>query len=236
MKRFALTALMTLGLASPALAQSPNVSTPNSIVTQGEAILKRAPDRAWVSVSTETRDPKAAEARRRNADAMTAVQSALKAAGVSSSAIRTTGFSVTPEFDWNDGRSILRGYVARNQVEVRVDDLDRLSAVLDAVNAPKNVAISVTGPRFDLKDERSVRNEALKAAVEDALSRAEAIASGAKRTVGPILRIEEQNALSMPPRPMPMMRMAAAEAQSSTPVNPGEIEVAAQVTLTVEIR
>jgi uncharacterized protein YggE len=226
---------MALLLAGgPAFAQTP-VPTPPVIVTQGEATLKRAPDQAWITVATETRGPRAAEARRQNAEAMTAVQSALKGAGISGNALRTTGFAVSPEFDWNDGRSTLRGYVVRNQVEVRVDNLDRLSDVLDAVTAPRNVAISVQGPRFALKDEREARNDALRAAVEDALSRAAAIAAGAKRSVGPVVRIDDQGG-GMPP-PMPIaLRMGAAQAEASTPITPGEIEVQARVTVTVEIR
>ena len=235
MTRHALVA-MALGLvASPVLAQ---VAAPQAsvIVTQGEAVVKRAPDRAWLTVAAETRDPRAAEARTRNAEAMTAVQAALKGAGVQADALRTTGFAVSPEFDWNNGRSILRGYVVRNQIEVRVDNLERLSDVIDAVNAPKNVAISIHGPRFDLKDESAARHQALAAAVDDALARAKALAAAAKRTIGAVVRIDEQSVGSMPP-PQPIaLRMGVAAAESApTPVSPGEIEVHARVSVTVEI-
>jgi uncharacterized protein YggE len=197
--------------------------------------VKRAPDRAWLTVATEARDPRAAEARKRNAEAMTTVQATLKSAGVPGEALRTTGVSVSPEYDYNNGRSTLRGYVARNQVEVRVDSLDRLSDIIDAVNAPKTIAISIQGPRFDLKDERGARNEALRAAVEDALARAQAVAAGAKRPLGSVIRIEESSTTSTPP-PVPMMRMAAAPvAEASTPISTGEIEVQARVTVTVEL-
>jgi uncharacterized protein len=235
MIRILLALVVTMGLVPSAVAQSPATQTP-TIVTQGDATVKRAPDRAWVTVATETRDVKAAEARRRNAEAMTAVQVALKTAGVRADAIRTTGYALSPEFDWNDGRSILRGYVVRNQVEVRVDELEKLSDVLDAVNSPKNVAISVIGPRFDLKDDKAAENEALRLAVEVALSRAQAIAAGAKRSVGQIVRIEEHNVSPVVPRPPVMAMRAQAAAEPATPITPGEIEVHAQVTLTVELR
>ena len=234
MTRLVLAACLLLSNAGGVAAQVPAPLT-NVIVTQGEATLKRAPDRAWLTVSTEARDPRATEARTKNAEAMTIVQAALKGAGVSADALRTTAVSVSPEFDYNNGRSTLRGYVARNQIEVRVDTLDRLSDIIDAVNAPKTVAISVNGPRFDLKDERAARNEALRAAVEDAMSRAQAIAAGAKRSLGAIIRIDEGSSGSMPP-PMPMMRMSAAQATDpSTPITPGEIEVQARVSVTVEL-
>jgi uncharacterized protein YggE len=238
MSRLIVVAALVMALQpSPAIAQTPSLQPP-VIVTQGEATLKRAPDRAWVTVATETRDVKAAEARKRNAEAMTSAQGALKGAGVRPDAIRTTGYSLSPEFDWNDGRSILRGYVVRNQIEVRVDDLDRLADVLDAVNAARNVAISVTGPRFDLKDENAAQSEALRAAVEVALTRAQAIAAGAKRSLGQILRIEERGQGPIVPRPpMPMaMRSTVGQAEVATPITPGEIEVRAEVTVTVEIK
>jgi uncharacterized protein YggE len=228
---------MAIGLlmssVMPAAAQVPGPVS-NVIVTQGEAVVKRAADRAWLTVSTEARDPNAATARKRNADAMTTVQAALKGAGLPADALRTTAVSVSPEFDYNNGRSTLRGYVARNQVEVRVDDLDRLSEVIDAVTAPKTIAVSVQGPRFDLKDERAARNEAIRLAVEDAMSRAQAAAAGAKRSLGAIVRIDEASPSAAPP-PMPMMRMSAAAAETATPITAGEIEVQGRVTVTVEI-
>jgi uncharacterized protein YggE len=227
-------ALAFLVAGLPAGAQAPTPPTP-VIVTQGEAVVKRAPDRAWITVATETRDPRAAEARRRNAEAMTAVQATLKGAGVPANAIRTTGFAISPEFDYNDGRSILRGYVVRNQVEVRVDNLDRLSEILDAVNVSRNVAISVSGPRFDLKDERDARHEALVAAVEDAMARARALAAGAKRALGPVIRIDEQSVGSPPPPPMAFRMGAVASEAAPTPVTPGDIEIQARVSLTVEL-
>jgi uncharacterized protein YggE len=187
-------------------------------------------------VATETRDARSTEARRKNADAMTVVQNALRNGGVRSDAIRTTGFSLSPEMDWNDGRGVVRGYVARNQVEVRIDDLDKLSDVLDGINATRNAALSISGPRFELKDERAAQNEALRLAVEAALARAQAIAAGAKRGLGEIVRIEEQGAGPIVAKPMQTMRMSTAPADAATPITPGEIEIRAQVSLTVQLR
>ena len=90
----------------------------------------------------------------------------------------------------------MRGYIVRNQIEVRVDDLDKLGAVIDAAGA--SGATSIAGLRFDLKDRAVVERDALRLAVEDAMARARAIAAGAKATLGPILRIEEQGEMHEP--------------------------------------
>src|SRR5688572_30439184 len=155
----ALVALVALG--TPARAQTPQLpSTTPVVVTRGEATVKRAPDRAWLTVATETRDAKAEEARRKAAEVMTDVQSALRRAGVPGDAMRTTGFSLTPEINYNNGRGEIRGYVVRNRVEVRVDDLERLGTILDAAQTRSATGLSIIGPRFDLKNEREAQNEA----------------------------------------------------------------------------
>ncbi len=236
MRATLLAAALTMISSSIALAQTSAPASSAVIVTQGSAVVKRAPDRAWISVATETREPKAADARRRGAEAMTAVQSALKAAGVASDAIRTTGYSLAPDEDWNAGRRTVKGYLVRNQIEVRIDDLDKLGDVLDAADSAKSTTLTVSGPRFDLKDSNAAEAEALRLAVEDGMGRARAIATGAKRTLGGIVKIEEQGGHVGPP-PMPMFRTTMADAsQAPTPITPGEIEVRAQVTLTVEVR
>ncbi len=230
--------LLLIALLTPvATSVAQTISSPPVIVTQGEAVLKRAPDQAWLTVATEQRESQPTEARRKGAEAMTAVQAALKRAGVPGDAIRTTSFSLSPDVEWVGGRSTIRGYVMRNQIEVRVDNLERLPAVIDAVNSPKAAGLSIVGPRFDLKNRRAAENEALQRAVELALERAQAIAAGARRTVGPIARIEAHAVDGMPPRPMLMTQsMGTARQETATPITPGEIEIRAVATVTVEIR
>jgi uncharacterized protein YggE len=90
--------------------------------------------------------------------------------------------------------------------------------------------------RFELKDRAGAEREALRLAVMDARGRADAAASGAGRTVDRVLKIEDQRQIVVPPpRPM-MMTRAVAEAAPDTPLEPGAIEIRAQVTLTVSIK
>jgi uncharacterized protein YggE len=233
----AAAALVASAPAADARQVAPPVPT---VVTAGEAVVKRAPDRAWVLVATDAHAPKPVDARRLGAQAMTDVQAALKATGLAADAIRTVAYSLQPETTWNNGRATVTGYVAHNQIEVRVDDLDRLPDVLDAANTPKNVSLTVDGPRFDLKDRETVERQVLSAAVENAMARARAMAEGAKVTLGAIQSIENQTPPSEPTR-MPMARLmgpagGAGGAVPATPVTPGEIEIVARVTVSIAIR
>jgi uncharacterized protein YggE len=223
-----------LGTAVPASAQEPSTSAVPAIVTTGEAVVRRAPDRAFLvaSVETRARDPK--EAQTQNAKAMSAVQARVASAGIPKEAVRTLGYNIQQEFDFTNGRRVPRGYVARNAVEVRVDALESLGELLDAV--VQAGATSIGGIRFDLRDRAGAEREALRLAVADARARAEAAASGVGRTIDRVLRIDDTRREIPRPVPMAMMAREVAQADAATPVEAGEIEIRAQATLTVSIK
>ena len=228
-------ALLVLAFSAPAAAQTPAAPAPAVIVTNGEGLVKRAPDRAWVTIGAESRARTAAEAQRLNTDAMTAVTERIKAAGIPADAIQTTGYNLQPEFDYVNGKQTLRGYVARNQVQVRVDTLTKTGDVISAAVATG--ATNVSGVRFDLKDRDAVERDALRLAVQDARQRANYAATGAGVTIDRVIRVEEQREMIDGPRPMQMnMAMVRQDSAQAVPLEAGEIEVRVRVTLTVAIR
>jgi uncharacterized protein YggE len=201
------------------------------IATQGRATVRKAPDRAFLVLATETRAPQPADAQRRNAELMTAVQDKMKGQ-LPADAIRTIAYSIQEEYDFADGRRVPRGYVVSNTIEVRVDDLQRLGALIDL--AVGSGATTVSQIRFDLKEREAAEREALRQAVANAWARAEAAAAGANVQISGVLRIEEHG----PVMPMPVMQrtMVMESRAAETPIQPGEIEIEAAVTLTAGIR
>src|SRR4051794_29599930 len=114
MRQFTVGAALASALAAvPAVAQDPTPQIP-SIVTAGEASVRRAPDLAFVTVAVETRAKSPRDAQRQNADAMTAVQQRISGSGIPRDAVRTTGYVIQQEFDYSNGRRTPREYVARN--------------------------------------------------------------------------------------------------------------------------
>ena len=233
-----LTALSASASAEAAAGQAQTAQPPAApstpvVVTTGVGIVKRAPDRAWVTVTAESRAKTPQEAQKLNAAAMSSVLQKLKGAGIADEAIQTAEYDLQPQYDYNDGRQTLRGYVARNSLDVRVDALPKLGEIIDL--AVGSGATTISGVRFDLKDRSAIEREALRLAVADARRRAEAAAEGADMKVAGIIRIEEHTATVMPPRPVMAMRAEAAQ-QPTTPVAPGELEVRASVTVTSALR
>jgi uncharacterized protein len=235
-KRFMLfSCLVLLMTGSAGAQQTPRQDSVPVVVTAGEGIVNTVPDRAWVTVMAESRASNPREAQKLNAQAMAAVMQKIKALGLTDDAIRTRAYDLQPEFDYKDGRQTLRGYVARNSVEVRLDDLARIGEVIDV--AVSSGATNVSGVRFDLKNREEVEREALRRAVADARARADAAAAGAGMTVGGVLRIDEQRAGIPPPQPL-MARMGVTEmaADAAPPISPGEYQVRVTVTLTAAIK
>jgi uncharacterized protein YggE len=226
--RFLAAALVVL---SPVAASAQQPAPPRDqpvVVTSGDGVVQAVPDRAWIGVTAESRAANPREAQRKNAEAMKPVQDRLRAAGIPEDAIKTTVYDLQPDWDYSNNRRVLKGYVARNSIDVRIDNIDRVGELLDIVVAAG--ATSVDNIRFDLKDRERVEREALRMAVADARARATAAAAGAGLSVDRVLRIDEQGVSSPPPRPL--FREAAAAAQAAPPIQAGEMEIRAHVTLT----
>ena len=232
MSRVILAALLVAGSSVAAAAAQEAL---NVVVTTGEAVVQRAPDRAFVTIASEARARNSRDAQRQNAETMAAVQQRLTQAGIAKDAVRTLGVDLQQEFDFPQGRRVPREYVARNTIEVRVDDLAHVGDVLDV--AVQAGATSTGAVRFDLRDRSGAEREALRLAVADARARADAAAAGAGRTIDRIVKVEDsrENAIIVP-RAM-ISTMARAEAAAPpTPVEAGTIEIRARVTLTAAMK
>ena len=224
--------LAALLLTLPAAAQPRIEPSEPTVAAGGDAIVRRAPDQAFVTVATESRAPRPEAAQQANARAMETVRQQLRDLKIPDEAIQTVSFNLREESDYVDGRRVPRGYVVTNAIEVRVDDLTRLGRLVDEV--VEAGATSVSGIRFELKDREGAEREALRQAVEDARARAEALAAGAGLRIVRVQSIMDQGVDQTPP-PMPMMRMEMRADAAETPMAPGEIEIRASVRLTAVV-
>lgn len=244
-----LLALALVAVATSAAAQTPPTpptqptppASSSFVVARGTATITLAPDQAWLNLSVQTRDPKGPEARRLAATAMTSVMATLKSTGLAADAVKTIGYSLNPDYEYPNGRQRLRGFVVNNQLQIRIDDIDKVAEVIDAATSltlPASSSVSVGGLRFDVKSRKAAERDALRMAVEDALASARAMAEGARSSIGRVLVITEGvNDSPELYKPMPaMMAGRAGDVAVSTPIEAGDIEIRAWVSVSVEIR
>jgi uncharacterized protein YggE len=188
-----------------------------------------APDMASISTGVVTEAPTAAEAMRMNRERMTQVIAALRRQGIEAKDIQTSGLSLQAQYTYRENLPpLLRGYQASNQVTVTVYALDRLGAAVDAVVA--SGANQVNGISFGLRDPQAAEDAARLEAVARLKAKADLYARATGMRLVGLRSLTEGGGYTAPP-PMPMYRMAAAEAaDASTPVAAG------QLTLRIEVQ
>ncbi len=186
-------------------------------------------DRARIVLAVETVGATAGEASTANAEAMQRVLASVRGPAGPGARIETSGYSLAPRYRQGlqrDEAPQIVGYRASNQLEVVLDEVDRMSGVLDA--ALEAGANRVAGLSFFASDTDAARLEALRQATDRARTEAEAVA-GALGMI--LLSPETVQVSSTRPVFQPEMRAMAMQA-ADTPVEPGTQTVQANVTIT----
>ncbi|CUH76492.1 SIMPL domain-containing protein [Tropicibacter naphthalenivorans] len=215
-----LSLCLALGAALPALAD------PATLTVTGQGRIAATPDMATVSLGVEYTAAEPLLAVNQTSEAVDAIMAKLTEMGIAPRDMQTANLSVGEV--WNrtaSGDNEVSGYRASNLLRVRVRDLDGLGEILQTVL--ESGANDLSGLSFGLTDPRPVEDKARRAAVADALAKAQLYAEAAGMPLGPILSIEEGGSL-------PEFRYTSArsvEAMADVPVAAGETVVSDSVTV-----
>jgi uncharacterized protein YggE len=259
MKRLAWLALAASSmLAAPAHAQQ----SPMPVIAPGNALLTvsaegrslRAPELAVFNSGVTSQGRSAGEALAENSRAMTKVIAALKGAGIAERDIQTSNLSVNPIYSDPNRDAMLAarvngtpyvppeqqlqkivGYTVSNNVSVRQRKLGDYGKVIDTlVSAGAN---QVNGPAFQMDDADPALDEARLEAMKKARARADLYARAAGLRVLRIVSISESGGYYGPPQVMFQRGESAAMAAPPppAPVQPGELQLTANVTVLFEL-
>ena len=225
MKLLVALALAVALLAGGADAATTTAAGDDTVTVQGTGTVSAVPDQAEFDFTVQTKGATAAAALSRNATDTKAVIDAVEGAGVAAANIQTTQVSLDPVMS-NDGTSIV-GYTASDSIAVTKLAIAKAGAIVDAaVGAGAN---GVSGPSLTLSGRDALYDSALKAAVAQAKTKAQALADAAGRTLGGVVSIVEGGSQA----PLPFAVGAAAK--DSTPIQPGTEDVQATVTVTYSL-
>ena len=208
----------------------------HSIRASGEATVRAKPDRAQISIGVVTQAPTAQAASAQNATQTAAVLDAVKRALGANGEIKTSGYSISPQYQYTNGRPPkITGYQANNSVLATVNDLSLTGKVIDA--ASDAGANNITGISFSLRDDNAIRAQALAEAALKARSAAEAIAKALNVRITRVLEADTTEAPVVRPMNKAFAMMAEGAApRAPTPIEPGDLDVRASVTVTFEVQ
>lgn len=215
-------------------------TTKSSLFTvQGTGEATAVPDTALVTLGVNREGATVEIAQKGVNEVINKITADLKALGIEEKNIKTTNYSVNPNYDFTGGRQVARGYTVDANVEVRVKPVETANKAIDAATAAG--ATQVGGVTFVLADEdqKKAEDEARKEAIAEAKEKAQSLADAAGIKLGRIIDVQETSGGF----PQPMLYRTAelkldsamgGEAMPATELNPGENKISITVSLSYE--
>lgn len=239
-----LAGMTAAGIASaqmpgPMPGPMPRMEMPRTISVSGTGTVDATPDIARLSLAVQRRDVSMQVARDETVRVSKAFLALCKKLGIPENKIRTSGLTINPEYRWDEktNQQVFTGYFVQRQLQVEINDLDKLGNVIEgAIDAGVN---EVSPPALDSSKAKELNRDALAAATADAKANAERIASSLGVKLGSVRTVVAGG--SMPP-PMPMQEvrlMSAAPmadmAGKAANYVPGEISFEGRVDATFDV-
>ena len=218
---------------SQTTAQQTDSKRLTKVMVSGDSIIQAQPDTAILVLSVVTQGKRAIDAQQENAAKSDAVVRVLKGAAGPGAEVKTSGYSLQPQRVYKENQPpTITGYEARNSVTITTSDLTRLGALIDAAaNAGVN---DVGGISFTLRQDRTARDEALRQATKEAVSKAQVIAQALGGRVVRIVEVQEEG-YQRPPQPVYRVEAMADRAAATTPVEVGSLDITSKVQLIAEV-
>lgn len=213
-------------------------SMPRTVSVSGTGTIDATPDIARLSLAVQRRDASMQAARDDTIRVSKAFLALCTRLGIKESKIRTSGLTIQPEYRWDekDNKQVFTGYFVQRQLQVEINDIDKLGDVIEgAIDAGVN---EVSPPQLDSSKRKELNRDALAAATEDAKANAERIATSLGVKLGAVRTVVAGGA-APPPMPMQEMRMQAmAMSDASGKVSnyvPGDISFESRVEATFDL-
>ena len=211
----ALSLALILGLTgcgASVSAAAPAAEGAAVITVSASGSVRLVPDKASVSFGVTTQAASAEEAQRLNGESVDRVIAVLTGRGVEEKSIRTSGYSLYPQYDWSEGgEQRIIGYNVTTSLSVQ----DRLCSGYD-----------------------EAYRQALAQAVAAAKDKAEALAAAAGKKLGePVSVTEGWQDSSARYNRAGGFELAKADAAAAMPdFRPGESEITANVTVSYQMK
>lgn len=191
---------------------------------EGKGSIKVQPDTAVVNLGVVTEDKQLEYAQEENTKKVTEVLNTLRRMGVSQKDIETQSYIIDPQYDYVDGKQVFRGYKVLHSLQVTVRDVDKIGEIIDkAVESGANIVNRIN---FTVSEPSKLYQQALKAAIDDALVKAITIGKKLKICVSqvPVNIVEKGYKTGVP-----FETTFSKAPEIVTPIQPGQIDITAWI-------
>ncbi|ADL42260.1 protein of unknown function DUF541 [Caldicellulosiruptor obsidiansis OB47] len=210
-------------------ASSASSQPKTEITVKGQASVYVEPDIAILTFGVLSEDVSADVAYSQTSAKINKTIEAVKRLGIDSKDIKTLRINVYPKYSYNkdNGTSKIVGFYASTDLTITVRNLFIVGKVIDI--AFKNGVNTFSNLTFDISNSSPYYNQALSKALENAKQKAATIAKGLGISLGKPKSVTENSYVNTPP--IVYYKAEAMTSSTSTQIQPGTIEIKAEVTL-----
>lgn len=231
LKKISLIMVVLLIMVVPAFAKEAPAGT--VVQVNGSSEKQIDPDVAKIYISVNTLNTNIQKAKDNNTFNMDKVLSALKEQSVTDRDIKTDTYQIEPVYDYEkNSMPTLKGYRVTNRIEVTTAVEKVGILVNEATNAGANEISSI---RFEAKNAKDIKNEALEDAVKDAMKKANVIAGALNKKIARVTMVNESGVYYHPVMLENRAFKTAAMDSAAPSITAGKITVGANVQVTVEL-
>jgi uncharacterized protein YggE len=217
--------------AAPASASIVCPTNASTVTVQGYGSAEAQPNELTISLGVQTQSSTAAVALSTNSAKANALIAKLEADALPEQDLQTSGLTVQPVY--TGPKQLITSYQVVDNVTVTLYDLAEAGKIIDDAASAAGNAIVVNSIAFSVKDDTALLGQARAAAVRQATGQAQVMAAAAGMSLGHLCSLVDN---SSEPSPVSFASGAPGKATApSTPVQPGEEQVTANVTAVYEL-
>lgn len=190
------------------------------------------PDTAALSIGVTKTAVTVADAQNQTNTAANKIIEDLKKLRIAEKDIKTTNYSVSPNYDYSRGAQTITGYTVAQSISVNIAPIDIANKAIDAATADGANMVGGITFTFSDKTKKDLENKARTQAVKMAKEKAENLAKAAGIKLGKIVDVQESG--NFEPRPIMMQALGGGEKTAVTQLQPGENSITTNISLFYE--
>jgi hypothetical protein len=161
------------------------------VLTTGDGTVKVKPDQAIISVGAVAQGTTASEAQSAVSARVDQILKKAKDLGIADADVKNSGYQINPQYATGSGSAPrITGYQATQQLTFTLRDVNAAGKALDAL-VQGDVAANTVSLRFTVGEPKAAQAEARRLAIEDAKSKAAAMAKAAGVNLGRAISISD---------------------------------------------
>ena len=166
-----------------------NNGNQNSLAVNGEGKVFAKPDTFLLTVVASEKSKTTKEGFAQVGEKISALQKIMKDNGVAEKDIQSVNISINPNYNYDNGKSTIDGFVATHGLSIKIRNLDSIDAILASVSGVPGVQIQSTA--YDIDDKTSLYREARDLAIAKARQKAEDMAKASGVSLGKVVSLSE---------------------------------------------